>query len=111
MILTKEATSNKIIATIDGKSATETYECTISACPNPVCTCKDIDITFTPIRGDSEQIPQTSPKTVKIDLDKESLADHKIKDTSQETLDFAHDFIRQLQKDDFSAFISRTFYL
>ncbi len=101
MILTQENTSNKIIATINNEDLTETYECKMAVCPNPVCTCGVVSITLTPIPGDSEHIPQTTPKTVKIDLTTESLADYKDEDVSQETLDFADDFIKQLQKDDY----------
>lgn len=101
MILIKEESTKKIIAIIKNGDIKETYECKMSICINPICTCSDVDIILQPISKDSESISNLLPRKVKLDIFKESLAYPKDTDISQEERDFAHTFYNRLDQDDY----------
>ena len=101
MILIKEESLKKIIATIKHEDIVETYECKMSTCLNPICTCSEIDITLQPITKDDESISNLLPRKVKLDIIKESLAYPKDTDISKEEREFARVFLNRLDQDDY----------
>ena len=64
---------NKIIATIQNGGRIEKYECIISACDNPVCTCTNIYLELIPMQFDSDNGSDMRNRKVEIDVDKRIL--------------------------------------
>ena len=49
MILTVKKESEKLVAEFEDKGNVRKYECEVSACENPVCTCADVYIELIPM--------------------------------------------------------------
>ena len=54
MVLSVDNERNKMVATVQNGSRTEKYECVISACENPVCTCGTTYLDLIPIKLDDD---------------------------------------------------------
>jgi hypothetical protein len=91
--------SKKIIGVVQNEGNTEEYECIVSACENPVCTCGSVYLELIPLKSKSESAYPLLPHRVCIDLDNEIL-EHKGK-TPVDDLDFAKLLLSELDKNDF----------
>jgi len=100
MILTKDAKSKTLFTTINHNNIKETYECTMSVCPNPSCTCGIVDLTFTPVHRENRKDYKTSSITVNINIVEQSLTGTNTAN-SQEEYNFIRDLSDQIQKEDF----------
>jgi hypothetical protein len=76
MVLSVDHEANKVIATIRNETGTEQYECIISACENPVCTCGSVYLEFIPSPMENEDGRTLHPHRVSIDIDDRKL-EHK----------------------------------
>ena len=100
MVLTKDRSSEKLIAVVEHNNTKETYECSMSICPNPSCTCGIIDLIFMPAHKEDRKDNTASSITVKINIAEQSLTDDD--SISQEEYDFGKELFNQLQKEDFA---------
>lgn len=101
MVLTVDSESEKIFATVQNGDRIERYECTISACENPVCTCGIAYLNLIPAQVEGENNEQLPPRKVEIDIDEKSLGYKNKKKVPKEDLEFAELFLRKLDKNDF----------
>jgi len=109
MVLTVDDASKKIIATVQNGDRIEKYECLISACKNPVCTCGTADLDLIPIHVENENDVQLSPRKVEIDIDEKSLGYPDKKKVPKEDLEFAELFLSKLDNNDFQVLHERHF--
>ncbi len=73
MVFSVDNDLKKIIATIQNGNRTENYECVISACENPVCTCGKVYLDLTPILFDYDDKEHSHHRKVEIDIDEKAL--------------------------------------
>ncbi len=78
------------------------YECTFSACDNPVCTCRNIDIDLASVPGQACGNLPGPCRRVKIDLDKRILSTSPGKDMLPEEKAFGDLLLSRLGEDDFN---------
>jgi len=90
-----------LVATIQNGGRAEKYECVISACENPVCTCGTTYLDLIPIQVDDDNRAHSHLRKVEIDIDKKSLGYKNKKKVPKEDLKFAELFKNQLDKNDF----------
>lgn len=90
--------NKRLVATIQSRSQIETYECHISACENPACTCRNVDLELIPMQS-GDHTEGLQHRIVKIDLDTQALG-HK-KRVPKEELEFANSFLSELDQNDF----------
>jgi len=101
MVLTVDNESKKMIATVQNGGRIEKYECIISACENPVCTCETAYLDLIPKQVKEENREQFPPRKVEIDIAKKSLGYENKKRVPKEDLEFAERFLRKLDENDF----------
>ncbi len=101
MVFSVDNELKQIIATIQNGSRTENYECIITACENPVCTCGNVYLELIPMQLDDDNKEHSHHRKVEIDIDEKSLGYKNEKKVPQEDLKFAKLFISQLDKNDF----------
>jgi len=101
MVLTVDNESKKMIATVQNSGRIEKYECIISACENPVCTCETAYLDLIPKQVKEENREQFPPRKVEIDIAKKSLGYENKKRVPKEDLEFAERFLRKLDENDF----------
>lgn len=101
MVLTVDSESKKIFAGIPNGDRMEKYECEISACDNPVCTCGITYFNLIPARIEGENTEQVPPRKVRLNIDKKSLEYKNKRNVPKEDLKFAERFLRQLDENDF----------
>ncbi len=101
MILERNNTSQKIIATIKNKDAIDQYKCAMAVCHNPLCTCGVVELNLTPVPEEEKSIPTTTKRMVSLDIFKKSLGYGDENNIASEDLAFAKDFIRALDEDDY----------
>jgi hypothetical protein len=75
------------------------YECDVTVCENPVCTCKNVKLHLTPIDAEENKVPGSPPRFMDIDLVGKKLEDKK-KLPKEDQL-FAEAFLSKLTEDDF----------
>lgn len=109
MVLTVDDASKKIIATVQNGDRIEKYECLVSACTNPVCTCGTADLDLIPIHVENENDVQLSPRKVEIDIDEKSLGYRDKKKVPKEDVEFARLFLSKLDDNDFQVLHERHF--
>ncbi len=100
MVLTREKKANKLSVTLQNNDLVETYECTLSFCQNPTCTCGIITLDIVPVQ-DKECAEETEALSFDIDLYKKSLVEDKKINVRQKELELARRFIDQLEEEDF----------
>jgi len=109
MVLSIDQNSKKVIAAIQNEGQTEQYECLISACENPVCTCGSVYLELIPEQTENEAVHPLLPRKVSIDIDKKTL-EHKGKGkTPVDQQDFARLFLSELDENDFKLLHERKF--
>ena len=101
MILTIDSESKKIFAHIQNDNRTENYECIISACENPGCTCETTYFDLIPVRIEGENNELPPPRGVRLNIGKRSLEYTNKKKLPKADIKFAKQFLRQLDENDF----------
>lgn len=101
MVLTVDNDTQKIIATLHNGDRIEKFECRISACQNPVCTCGTAYLYFIPILTKNGNARQLSPRNVEIDIGEKSLGYRDKKKIPKEDLEFGEFFLSECDEDDF----------
>ncbi len=101
MVFSIDKNLNKIIATIQYGGRTEKYECIISACDNPVCTCANIYLELIPMQFDCDSRSNLRNRKVEIDIDKRTLGYKDKKKISKEDLKFSRLFLSKLNENDY----------
>lgn len=100
MVFSVDHESKKVIATIyDG--GIEQYECNISGCRNPVCTCRSIYLELIPMPIMKEDESRIC-RRVNIDIEGKTLINEGAFITPKEDLDFANSFLKALTDIDYT---------
>jgi len=100
MVFSFEKETKKIVATIQNGDIIEHYECSLSSCVNPVCTCGIVYLCLFPL-GHEDQNNLISPYKVNIDIINKKL-DYKDEDKiPKESLKFANILISNMDGADF----------
>lgn len=102
MVFSVDHESKKVIATILFDDRLEKYECIISACQIPVCTCKDVYLELIPMQIKNVDDVPTYPHRVNIDIEEMALVKEGAFITPKEDLEFANSFLPALSEDDYS---------
>ncbi|MFH1138693.1 MAG: SEC-C metal-binding domain-containing protein [Pseudomonadota bacterium] len=84
---------------IDGK--TENYRGFLTACANPVCTCRIVTLDMTPDLPPGETDFSLKQRLIVIDLENKKLAYENWKIRSEDDLSFGELFLGQMDDDDF----------
>lgn len=96
-----ESEIERAIATIGKGSGEEQYECEISVCENPVCTCRTVYLDCAPAKTGSLTETPSPSRRIEIDIAKRTLEHrHKAK-TPKEDLKFSELFFGGLDEEDF----------
>ena len=93
MVFSVDNDQKKIIATIQNGSWTKKFECIITACENPVCTCGNVYLELIPIQLDGENKEHLYHRKVEIDIDEKALGFKNTKKVSREDLEFSKLFL------------------
>ena len=101
MILTVDKENKNLVAEFQDKDSIQKYECVVSACKNPVCTCGDVDLELLPISSGGQNGIQTPHRNVEINIDEKSLDFRNEKNISTEDMEFAELFLSKLNEKDF----------
>jgi len=101
MILKVDNESKNIIVTVQNGGRIEKYECIISACKNPVCTCGVACLDLIPTQIEDKTNEQLPPRKVEIDIVEKSLGFKNKKNIPKEELKFAELFLSKLDENDF----------
>ena len=109
MVFSVDHESNKVVATILHDGRIEQYECIISACQNPVCTCSSVYLELLPRHTKNEDDRPMHPHRVSIDTTEKSLVHEGKFRTPIEDLDFAKSFLPALDENDYSLLHERGF--
>lgn len=100
MVLTLDKNTNKLSVTLNNNDGAEIYECTLTFCRNPTCTCGIITLDLVPAQ-DKDDTGECDPFRVDIDIYNKKLEDDNKKKARQKDLQFARRFVEQLGVDDF----------
>ena len=101
MVFSVDDDLKKIIATIQNGNRTENYECVISACQNPVCTCGKVYLDLIPIQVVNDDKEHAHHRKVEIDIDTNALGYKNEKKIPRKELEFAKFFLGKLSENDF----------
>jgi hypothetical protein len=96
MVFSVDHESKKVIATILHDGRIEQYECIISACQNPVCTCGSVYLELIPTPIKNEDDRPMHPHRVCIDTTEKSLVHEGKFRTPIDDLDYAKSFLATL---------------
>ncbi|MGC8495572.1 MAG: YecA family protein [Syntrophobacteraceae bacterium] len=102
MLFSVDQESKKVIATILCGGRIEKYECLISACPNPVCTCNGVYLELIPLLSRNEDASPLHPHRVNIDIEDKALVQEGSFKTPKEDLEFANLFLPALSDSDYT---------
>lgn len=94
--------SKKVIATTLCGGKIEKYECIISACQNPVCTCNSVYLELIPMLIKNEDDAPVYPHRISIDIEDRVLVQEGTFRTPKEDLEFANSFLPALNQSDYS---------
>jgi len=101
MVLSVDNDLKKIIATIQNGSRIKKYECKISACENPVCTCGNVYLELIPMQVDDDNKEHLRHRKVEIYINEKALGYKNEKKVPKEDLKFAKLFLDKLNENDF----------
>ena len=101
MMFSIDDTSKKIIVTIQNGEIIEKFECAVSACENPVCTCKNVYLDLSPLQAENKNDGQLPSRRVEVDFAKRTLGYKDQKNVPKEDLEFAELFLSELDEADF----------
>jgi hypothetical protein len=102
MVFSVDRESKKVIATILFGDRIEKYECIISACQSPACTCNGVYLELIPMLIKNEGGAPAYPHRVNIDIKDRRLVKEGTFRTPKEDLEFANSFLPALSEDDYS---------
>jgi hypothetical protein len=91
----------KIVATVRDDDRSDEYECEVSTCPNPVCTCSTVFLDLTPSKHPGTYGTRLPVRRVAIDLEKHTLGYEDVSEVPVDDLRFAQRFVGELDDDDF----------
>lgn len=100
MVLTRKKNANKLTANLMSNDLAETYDCELSFCNNPTCTCGMVTLDLFPVKN-KENAGEGEAFSFDIDLYNKSLGADKKTKIRQKDLQLAKRFIDQLDEDDF----------
>lgn len=109
MVFAIDHESKKVIATIQNEGTTEQYECIISACENPVCTCGSIYLELIPEQTQNEGDRPLLCRRVSIDINQKILEYKGKGKTPIDDMDFAKLFLYAFDENDFKFLHERQF--
>ena len=94
MVFSVDNDLKKITATIPNGSRKEKYECIISACENPVCTCENVFLELIPMQAHGDNKEHSHHRKVEINIDEKALGyKNKISEkASPDTIDGYFDY-------------------
>jgi len=98
-MLTVDGKSRKMTADVINADRIEKYECILTGCPNPVCTCGSMYLEMTPVQEDENVILEK--RKVEIGLDERSLSYKDIGQVPKDELKFSEAVLSQLNQNDF----------
>ncbi len=101
MVLTVDNVSKKVAATVQNGDRIEEYQCIISTCTNPTCTCGTVYLDLVPTQVKSQNNEQSAVRKVILDIDKRSLGYKDKRKVPEEDLKFAELFLSKLEENDF----------
>jgi len=101
MVFSVDNDLKRIIVTIQNGNRTENYECVISGCENPVCTCGNVSLELIPIQLGGENKEHSHHRKVEIDIDEKALGYKNTKKVPREDLEFSKRFLGKLDEYDF----------
>jgi hypothetical protein len=101
MVFSVDNDQKNIVATIQNGNWTEKYECIITACENPVCTCGIVYLELIPMQLDDQNKEYSHHRKVEIDIDKRALGYKNKKKIPKEDLKFSKLFLGKLNENDF----------
>jgi len=101
MVFSVDNDQREMIATIQNGSRTEKYECIITACENPVCTCRNVYLELIPMQLDDDNIEHSHHPKVEIDIDKKALGYKNTKKIPKADLEFSKLVLDKLTENDF----------
>ena len=103
MIFSVDNDLKKMIATFQNGSRTENYECIITACENPVCTCGNVYLELIPMQldDDNKEHLHVHNRKVEIDIDEKALGYKNTKKIPREDLEFSKLVLGELTENDF----------
>ena len=111
MVLTVDNDSQKIVAALHNADRIEKYECIITACQNPVCTCGVVYLYLIPLLTKNGNERHLSPRKVEIDIGKKSLGYQDKKKVQKKDLEFAEFFLSEFDENDFKILYERHFVI
>jgi hypothetical protein len=109
MVLSIDQESKKLIATVQNEGKTEQYECIISACENPVCTCGSVYLELIPVQSQNDHLHPIPARKVSIDIERRILERKGKGKTPIDDMDFARLILSELDEYDFTLLYSRMF--
>lgn len=101
MVFSIDSNKKKMTATIQNGNWSEIYECKISACENPVCTCANVDLELIPMQLDDNNKEHSHHRKIEIDFDQKALGYKNIDQIPKEDLEFSKLFLGELNENDF----------
>ena len=101
MVFSVDNDQKNIIATIQNGNWKEKYECIITACENPVCTCGIVYLELIPMQFDDQTKEYSHHRKVEIDIDKKAFGYKNKKKIPKEDLNFSKLFLGELTENDF----------
>lgn len=111
MVLTVDNDSQKIIAALHNADTIEKYECIITACQNPVCTCGIVYLYLIPLLTKNGNERHLFHRKVEIDIGKKSLGYQDKKKVQKKDLEFAEFLLGEFDENDFKILYERNFVI
>jgi len=102
MILKIDTNSNIIIAEIPIDNRIERYNCIISACDNPICTCGIVYLELYDSQNSDQIHSGIVSHSIKIDIYEKSLGYSENDEVSADELQFAEKFLNNLNEHDYN---------
>jgi len=101
MLFSKDDTTGQITAALLKDGNTGAWECIFISCPNPVCTCRSIEIVLAPLNDETHPDQPSYERRVNIDLAQKMVGTASQNDMTPEDLEFSNLFQSQLNDADF----------
>jgi hypothetical protein len=102
MMLTVDSDLKKIAAAFRDDDRLEEYDCTMSTCPNPVCTCSTVFLDLSPSKHHGPGHTRMPVRRVEINLEEHTLGYEDGSNVAADDLRFAERFLAGLDDDDFN---------
>lgn len=93
---TSESGRRRLVARVACDGGTETYDCTVDACPNPVCRCRTTNVVMRP------RTPGLSERKIGLDLDARGIDEHFAKQANSEAMADGEGLLAAMDEADFT---------